>query len=135
MIVGARSAPMAEAGGHPLASLRAATKLGVLTLMLTAMSGAPAARAVEAVNVPTRGQPSELTVDLTGAVDFQHSDSDRVQVNTAAGPDGIVRRIEVRAREADSNWGIRAGQQRRSANRPAHRRAALPHGGLRTALA
>jgi diguanylate cyclase (GGDEF)-like protein/PAS domain S-box-containing protein len=97
---------MAEAGGHPLASLRAATKLGVLALIFAAMIGVPVARAVEAVNVPTRGQPSELTVDLTGAVEFQHSDSDRVQVNTAPGPDGIVRRIEVRAREADSNWAV-----------------------------
>jgi diguanylate cyclase (GGDEF)-like protein/PAS domain S-box-containing protein len=66
----------------------------------------PAAQAVEAINVPTKGQPSELTVDLTGAIEYQHSDSDRVQVSTAPGPDGIVRRVEVRAREADSNWAV-----------------------------
>ena len=65
-------------------------------------SGLPAARAVEAVNVPTEGPP----IDLTGAVEFQHSDSDRIQVSTAPGPDGIVRRIEVRAREPDTNWAV-----------------------------
>ncbi|HVU41430.1 MAG: EAL domain-containing protein [Xanthobacteraceae bacterium] len=66
----------------------------------------PAAHAVEAINVPTKGQPSELTVDLTGAIEYQHSDSDRVGVSTAPGPDGIVRRVEVRAREADTNWAV-----------------------------
>jgi len=81
-------------------------KLGARALVLAAVIGSPAARAVEAVNVPTRGQPGDLTVDLTGAVEFQHSNSDRVQVSTAPGPDGIVRRIEVRAREADTNWAV-----------------------------
>ncbi|MFZ2067691.1 MAG: EAL domain-containing protein [Xanthobacteraceae bacterium] len=66
----------------------------------------PAAHAIEAINVPTKGQPSELTVDLTGAIEYQHSDSDRVGVSTAPGPDGIVRRVEVRAREADTNWAV-----------------------------
>jgi diguanylate cyclase (GGDEF)-like protein/PAS domain S-box-containing protein len=93
---------MAEVGGHLLAFSRAAAKLGALALMLAIIIGIPAARAVEAINVPTEGPP----IDLTGAVEFQHSDSDRVQVSTAPGPDGIVRRIEVRAREADTNWAV-----------------------------
>src|SRR5580700_3105104 len=93
---------MAEFGGHPLAFSRAAAKLGALALTLAIIIGIPAARAVEAINVPTEGPP----IDLTGAVEFQHSDSDRVQVSTAPGPDGIVRRIEVRAREADTNWAV-----------------------------
>jgi diguanylate cyclase (GGDEF)-like protein/PAS domain S-box-containing protein len=97
---------VAEVGGHPLASFRAATTLGVLALLWAGAVGMPAAYAVEAINVPTKGQPSELTVDLTGAIEYQHSDSDRVQVSTAPGPDGIVRRVEVRAREADSNWAV-----------------------------
>ncbi|MGH6674535.1 MAG: putative bifunctional diguanylate cyclase/phosphodiesterase [Xanthobacteraceae bacterium] len=70
--------------------------------MLAAMFAAPAARAVEAVNVPTKGPP----INLTGAVEFQHSDTDRVQISTAPGPDGIVRRIEIRAREPDTNWAV-----------------------------
>ena len=45
-------------------------------------------------------------IDLTDAVEFQHTDGDRVQVSTAPGTDGIVRRIEVRAREAGSNWAV-----------------------------
>jgi diguanylate cyclase (GGDEF)-like protein/PAS domain S-box-containing protein len=89
-----------------LASFRAATTLGVLALLWAVAVGIPAAHAVEAINVPTKGQPSELTVDLTGAIEYQHSDSDRVQVSTAPGPDGIVRRVEVRAREADTNWAV-----------------------------
>ena len=81
---------------------RAAAKLGALALVLAAAVCTPAPAAVEAVSVPTEGPP----IDLTGAVEFQHSDNDRVQVSTAPGPDGIVRRIEVRAREADSNWAV-----------------------------
>ena len=86
-----------------MALFRALTILGVAALIWAAILPA---RAVEAINVPTKGQPSELTVDLTGAIEYQHSDSDRVQVSTAPGPDGIVRRVEVRAREADNNWAI-----------------------------
>ncbi len=81
---------------------RAAAKLGVLGLMLAAVSGVPSARATDAVNVPTEGQP----IDLTAAVDIQHSDSDRIQVSTVPGADGIIRRIEIRAREANNNWAI-----------------------------
>ncbi len=33
-------------------------------------------------------------------------EGDRIQVSTAPGPDGIVRRIEVRAREGSSNWAV-----------------------------
>lgn len=91
-----------EAGGHPLALFRAAAKLGVLALVLVAALGADVARAVEAVNVPNKGAP----IDLTGAVEYRRSDGDRVLVSTAPGPDGIVRRIEVRPREADSHWAV-----------------------------
>jgi diguanylate cyclase (GGDEF)-like protein/PAS domain S-box-containing protein len=85
-----------------LAFSRAVAKLSALALVLAAVVCTPAPAAVEAVNVPTEGPP----IDLTGAVEFQHSDNDRVQVSTAPGADGIVRRIEVRAREADSNWAV-----------------------------
>jgi hypothetical protein len=66
------------------------------------LAGAPAAHAVEAVNV--RNDAS--AIDLTDAVEFRHTDGDRIQVSTAPGPDGIIRRIEVRAREAGSNWAV-----------------------------
>ncbi|HVV80649.1 MAG TPA: EAL domain-containing protein [Pseudolabrys sp.] len=60
------------------------------------------ARAVEAVNV-RGGAPA---IDLTNAVTLQKTDSDRIQVSTAPGPDSIVRRIEVRAREGNTNWAV-----------------------------
>src|SRR6202000_1600718 len=64
--------------------------------------GVPVARAVEAVNVRT----DAAAIDLTDAVDLQHTEGDRIQVSTAPGADGIVRRIEVRAREAGKNWAV-----------------------------
>ena len=38
--------------------------------------------------------------------EVQKTDGDRIQVSTAPGPDGIVRRIEVRAREGNTNWAV-----------------------------
>jgi diguanylate cyclase (GGDEF)-like protein/PAS domain S-box-containing protein len=61
-----------------------------------------AARAVEAINVHSDTQ----AIDLTDAVDFQHTESDRIQVSTAPGADGIIRRIEVRARAGGNNWAV-----------------------------
>src|SRR5271169_2059453 len=60
------------------------------------------ARAVEAINV----RVDIAAIDLTDAVERLQTDSDRIQVSTAPGSDGIVRRIEVRAREAGSNWVV-----------------------------
>jgi diguanylate cyclase (GGDEF)-like protein/PAS domain S-box-containing protein len=74
----------------------------VLALAWALLAGAPAAQAVEAVNV----RNDAAAIDLTDAVEFRHSDGDRLQVSTAPGPDGIIRRIEVRAREAGSNWAV-----------------------------
>ncbi|HET8920831.1 MAG TPA: EAL domain-containing protein [Xanthobacteraceae bacterium] len=61
-----------------------------------------AGRAVEAINVHSDTQ----AIDLTDAVDFQHTEGDRIQVSTAPGADGIIRRIEVRARAGGSNWAV-----------------------------
>ena len=66
------------------------------------VAGVSAARAVEAVNVRT----DAAAIDLTDAVDLQHTEGDRIQVSTAPGADAIVRRIEVRAREAGKNWAV-----------------------------
>ncbi|MGA9082134.1 MAG: EAL domain-containing protein [Pseudolabrys sp.] len=62
------------------------------------------ARAVEAVNV----RLDAAAIDLTAATEVQKTDGDRIQVSTAPGPDGIVRRIEVRAREGNNNWAVLA---------------------------
>lgn len=65
---------------------------------------APTARAVEAVNV----RLDAAAIDLTAATELQTTEGDRIQVSTAPGPDGIVRRIEVRAREKNNNWAVLA---------------------------
>src|SRR6516165_8988514 len=57
-------------------------------------------RAVEAVNV----RVDIAAIDLTDAVEQLKSEGGRIQVSTAPGSDGIVRRIEVPAREAGANW-------------------------------
>src|SRR6202023_2559370 len=99
----ARSAPAAGLGGQFLAFLRAARFCACGSLVaLAIMTGVPAARAVEAVNVRT----DAAAIDLTDAVDLQHTEGDRIQVSTAPGADAIVRRIEVRAREAGKNWAV-----------------------------
>jgi len=83
-----------------LACLRAATALAAFAF--AAWLGVSAAAAVEAVNI----RLDAAAIDLTDAVEFQRTDGDRVQVSTAPGADGIVRRIEVRAREAGNNWAV-----------------------------
>ena len=99
----ARSAPAAGLGGQFLAFLRAARFCACGSLVaLAIMIGVSTARAVEAVNVRT----DAAAIDLTDAVDLQHTEGDRIQVSTAPGADAIVRRIEVRAREAGKNWAV-----------------------------
>jgi diguanylate cyclase (GGDEF)-like protein/PAS domain S-box-containing protein len=79
--------------------LRAANPVAIL---LALVIGASSAYAVDAVNV----RVDASAIDLTGAIERQRTDNDRIQVSTAPGNDGIVRRIEVRAREASSNWAV-----------------------------
>ena len=105
VIVVARSAPAAGLGGRLLAFLRAARFCAcgsLVALAIMTVAGVSAARAVEAVNVRT----DAAAIDLTDAVDPQHTEGDRIQVSTAPGADAIVRRIEVRAREAGKNWAV-----------------------------
>ncbi|HTE76433.1 MAG TPA: EAL domain-containing protein, partial [Xanthobacteraceae bacterium] len=61
-----------------------------------------AAQALEAVNVHS----DTPAIDLTDAVEFQHTEGDRIQVSTAPAADGIIRRIEVRARTGGNNWAV-----------------------------
>jgi diguanylate cyclase (GGDEF)-like protein/PAS domain S-box-containing protein len=74
-----------------------------MAVMITAvLLTVPSARAVESVNV----RLDAAAIDLTAATEVQHTEGDRIQVSTAPGPDGIVRRIEVRAREGNNNWAV-----------------------------
>ena len=64
--------------------------------------GASSAHAVDAINVPIDAP----AIDLTEAVERQRTDGDRLQVSAAPGPDGIVRRIQVSAREGSTRWAV-----------------------------
>ncbi len=61
--------------------------------------------ALEAISVPLDGR----TLDLTNKVQLFRQPDDKVQVSTAPGADGIVRRIEVHAKQAvggGSFWAV-----------------------------
>ncbi len=70
--------------------------------MLAMLLQAAPARAVEAVSV----RLDVPAIDLTAATELKKTETDRIQVSTAPGSDGIIRRIEVRAREGDTNWAV-----------------------------
>src|SRR5689334_13377923 len=92
----------ATGGGFDLAMTRCLTA-GAVVLAASLLAVATA-HAVEAVNV----RLDVSAIDLTAATELQKTESDRIQVSTAPGPDGIVRRIEVRARERNTNWAVLA---------------------------
>jgi diguanylate cyclase (GGDEF)-like protein/PAS domain S-box-containing protein len=77
--------------------------LVVLSAILTVfLTGAPAV-ALEPINVPI----DVPALDLTHAVEVRAGVGDRLQVSTAPGPDGIVRRIEVRATQSgNGDWVV-----------------------------
>lgn len=77
--------------------------LHAILLTLMCLVTVPA-NALDAINVPLDVD----ALDLTRAVDRFVEVGDRLQVSTAPGPDGIVRRIEVRAREVDGfgSWVV-----------------------------
>ena len=66
----------------------------LISLLLAVVFAAPA-WAVDSVRVP-HDAPA---IDLTNAVEKHAAEGDRLQVSTAPGSDGIVRRIAVKARE------------------------------------
>ena len=74
--------------------LRIGLAIAGLVLFLASLS-APA-NAVDAVRVPV----DSTVIDLTSVVERNRSDGDVIQISTAPGADGIVRRIAVRARES-----------------------------------
>jgi diguanylate cyclase (GGDEF)-like protein/PAS domain S-box-containing protein len=84
--------------GFGLALKRCVTAVAFAAALLATS----AARAVEAVNV----RLDVPAIDLTAATELQKTEGDRTQVSTAPGPDGIVRRIEVRAREHNNRWAV-----------------------------
>jgi hypothetical protein len=83
------------------AAVAAALALAARAVLWVVVSTMPA-YALEAVNVRTDAP----AIDLTQTLLQQKTETDRIQVPTAPGPDGIVRRIEVRAREGGNNWAV-----------------------------
>jgi len=93
----------------------------LLAALLAALSGAPPAGAVEAVNV----RSDASAIDLTAAVELQRTETDRILVQTAPGADGTVHRIEFRAREGNTNWAVFALAN--SGNEQLDRLIVVPH--------
>jgi diguanylate cyclase (GGDEF)-like protein/PAS domain S-box-containing protein len=82
-------------GGHILS--------GALLAIAALLLAGPAS-ALEAVTIPLDAE----TIDLGGVVERHFDQDERLQVSTAPGADGIVRRIEVRAQdpEGTSDWVV-----------------------------
>lgn len=70
--------------------------LSLILLLTLLVADLRPALAIESVRVPLNAR----AIDLTQAVERYSAQGDRLQVSTAPGSDGIVRRIEVSAREA-----------------------------------
>ncbi|MEA3041642.1 MAG: hypothetical protein QOC65_1131, partial [Sphingomonadales bacterium] len=70
---------------------------GLIAALALIVHLSPAA-AVEAVRVSLDAP----AIDLTGAIEHYRSDGDLIQISTAPGRDGIVRRIAVKARESNA---------------------------------
>jgi diguanylate cyclase (GGDEF)-like protein/PAS domain S-box-containing protein len=77
-------------------------RIAALFAFVAAVLASPAARALDAVSV----RLDASAIDLTDAAQRIATEGNRIQVSTAPGPDGIVRRIEVRGREQSSNWAV-----------------------------
>ena len=71
---------------------------------LRTWAGAAPARALEAVSVTADAD----AINLTPAVEIRRQNGDQIQVSTAPDQQGIVRRVEVHARDPGSNptWAI-----------------------------
>nr|WP_245931115.1 sensor domain-containing phosphodiesterase [Methylobacterium radiodurans] len=76
----------------------------LLAFLVGAVAASTPASAVEAVRV-TLDAP---VIDLTQAIERYRSDGDLIQISTAPGKDGIVRRIVVKARDAGArpDWMV-----------------------------
>ena len=79
----------------------------LLLAILTLAGAMTPAFAVDSIRVPLDAR----AIDLTRAIDRYSGQGDRLQVSTAPGVDGIVRRIEVSARETGTQpaWIIGTG--------------------------
>jgi len=84
---------------------------------------APPAGAVEAVRV----MPQTAAIDLTPMIERYNSSGDLIQISTAPGRDGIVRRIAVKARESGTSPGWIAFALTNSSDEQLERLLVAPH--------
>ena len=87
-----------ELGGYRLGFVRTCAS----ALLTTIFVGLAPAHAVEAISVRTDAS----AIDLTDAAERHRSEGDRILVSAAPGADGIIRRMDVRARESNTNWAV-----------------------------
>jgi diguanylate cyclase (GGDEF)-like protein/PAS domain S-box-containing protein len=102
-------------------SLLVTRLIGVLAAFAILLGGLLPAAAVEAIGV----RLDAAAIDLTAAVERHRTESDRILVSTAPGPDGIVQRMDVRAREGNLNWAVFALAN--SGNEQIDRLIVVPH--------
>lgn len=78
--------------------------VGLIVAVMALISAALPAAAVE----PIRISRDNVALDLSGAVEIHRNQGGNFQVSTAPGPDGIVRRIEVEAKDERSmgDWAV-----------------------------
>jgi len=78
--------------------------LALATVLAAVFFSSLPAAAFEVITVP----PDINAVNLTGAIDIEPGENGRVQLSTAPGEDGIIRRIEVLATAPDTNpfWAL-----------------------------
>jgi diguanylate cyclase (GGDEF)-like protein/PAS domain S-box-containing protein len=78
------------------------TRACVTAILMMAAIGSSPTHAVEAINV----RSDAAAIDLTDAAERHRSEGDRILVSAAPGPDGIIRRMDVRAQQGNSNWAV-----------------------------
>ncbi|OCW55631.1 EAL domain-containing protein [Hoeflea olei] len=78
--------------------------LSLLMIFFAVLSAVPAARAIEPVKISRE----DTALDLTATTEIYKRRGEAFQVSTAAGSDGIVRRIEVRASspQHSGDWAV-----------------------------
>ncbi|MTI07732.1 EAL domain-containing protein [Roseibium denhamense] len=77
--------------------------VAVVLVSLSVLAGLVPAKALEPIPVPIDVE----ALDISNAIDFHREAGTRLQVSTAPGADGIVRRIEVPSRDgSNTNWAV-----------------------------
>lgn len=84
--------------------LRNGPLFALILAAIVTLCAASSAFAVEPIKIAR----DDVALDLSGAVEIYRNQGDNFQVSTAPGPDGIVRRIEVEAKDARStgDWAV-----------------------------